>query len=407
MVSLLSLAPSPIQEQNANLSLALRGPPPLRVSSSSNSSKLEPKKKRDSANDLPEVEHIDWSDCSSESNSSASVAEDSCTNGNTADRPTKRRSNEGDELLKGVSIPDCTALNEEDDEDLCACLQSWKPFVDRVGNYMMTERLPFEYFDVWVPSTDKEGDKDSEDDDTSSSDLVEGSLRLCHVGHGTNDASELSCIMTMYQMKRFGSCSEKYSFPPGVGLPGRVFRSKQAMWDNELQEAPFRDFPRREQAQRFGLKQGLAIPLKLEDNRNVIIAMYSTQKVERSDAMVQQAISALLKQAQESLKESGGNKPEITAATAEPELYHTAILPDETEVEMAQRLAQHYDNGEEGCYPLVCLLWKAPCNRTLDQNNKVQQLKGVFCKAKQEQGPAVPDSLAATLVSEWGKLVQA
>jgi PAS domain S-box-containing protein len=60
-------------------------------------------------------------------------------------------------------------------------------------------------------------------------------------------------------LEAFRRHSETTTLPPGVGLPGRVWQSKQTAWLQDVtQEA---NFPRRAVAQEVGLKAGVAFPV--------------------------------------------------------------------------------------------------------------------------------------------------
>jgi len=123
-------------------------------------------------------------------------------------------------------------------------------------------------------------------------------LRLKHVGHATKGNTDLCSIFTMYHMEQFGTYSEKFSFPPGIGLPGRVFASSEPMWDDSLQTARFNDFPRTDGAKRHGVKKGVGIPLMMNltgRTQQCIIAMYTTEDLPKSVDLVHKCYHELQK----------------------------------------------------------------------------------------------------------------
>lgn len=66
-------------------------------------------------------------------------------------------------------------------------------------------------------------------------------------------------------LESFRKCSEALTFPPNVGLPGRVWLSKQPEWIPNVSQTPKAIFSRREMALESGLKAGLAIPIVVGD----------------------------------------------------------------------------------------------------------------------------------------------
>jgi PAS domain S-box-containing protein len=61
------------------------------------------------------------------------------------------------------------------------------------------------------------------------------------------------------ELKPFKAVSEKSHFEPGIGLPGRVWKSKQPAWLENVTNDP--NFPRAAAARTAGLKTGVGIPI--------------------------------------------------------------------------------------------------------------------------------------------------
>src|SRR5262245_57748890 len=59
------------------------------------------------------------------------------------------------------------------------------------------------------------------------------------------------------ELKPFGAASRESHFEPGVGLPGRVWESKQPAWVENVTDDP--NFPRSDAARIAGLKTGVGI----------------------------------------------------------------------------------------------------------------------------------------------------
>ncbi|HEY9851711.1 MAG TPA: EAL domain-containing protein [Leptolyngbyaceae cyanobacterium] len=85
------------------------------------------------------------------------------------------------------------------------------------------------------------------------------------------NASEtfLECSSAWYscsdRLILFRQQSEKQTYPPGIGLPGRVWVSKQPEWHRDISIQPADLFPRAAAAKKHGLKAALAIPIMVGD----------------------------------------------------------------------------------------------------------------------------------------------
>jgi signal transduction histidine kinase len=71
------------------------------------------------------------------------------------------------------------------------------------------------------------------------------------------------------EFQRFAEITRQFTFPPGIGLPGRVWRSAQAAWIPDVVED--NNFPRAPFAARDGLHSGFGLPIC--GNGNVIAVM--------------------------------------------------------------------------------------------------------------------------------------
>src|SRR6267378_2172493 len=86
------------------------------------------------------------------------------------------------------------------------------------------------------------------------------------IGHAwvpNPDATALDLVAAWYcgdgELKSFKTASEASHFEPGLGLPGRVWESKQPAWVEDVINDP--NFPRSAAARTAGLKTGVAIPI--------------------------------------------------------------------------------------------------------------------------------------------------
>jgi len=90
------------------------------------------------------------------------------------------------------------------------------------------------------------------------------------------DGSALECSPAWYgsgkELEDFRLGSEYTTLPPGVGLPGRVWVSKQPLWIKDLSND--RNFPRVVLARETGLKSACAIPIIASDEVIAVIEFF-------------------------------------------------------------------------------------------------------------------------------------
>lgn len=72
-------------------------------------------------------------------------------------------------------------------------------------------------------------------------------------------------------LEQFKSFSEKLTFSPNTGLPGRVWASKQSEWIRDVSKVPSSIFLRAQVAMEVGLRAGLGVPIV--DNEEVLAVL--------------------------------------------------------------------------------------------------------------------------------------
>mmetsp|Transcript_9519 Transcript_9519/g.11086 ORF Transcript_9519/g.11086 Transcript_9519/m.11086 type:complete len:754 (+) Transcript_9519:147-2408(+) len=162
---------------------------------------------------------------------------------------------------KRTKMQTCSSPDFPDDAD-------WNPFVQKFSQIIEDENWPFQYFDVWH---------------ASSKDEKKPVLR--HVGHYTR--SDIDCIWSLYHMNQFGKDSSHFQFVSGEGLPGRVFETGKAIWDDEIQNMNNKMFPRIAVARKRGVKKGLGIPMFHTSMGKVVIALYTCEDVPKDANLVE------------------------------------------------------------------------------------------------------------------------
>jgi PAS domain S-box-containing protein len=91
------------------------------------------------------------------------------------------------------------------------------------------------------------------------------------------------------ELSEFASASRQFTFPPGVGLPGRVWKSRQPTWITDI--VIHSDFPRASLAQRTGLHSGLGFPALLGDEVIGVMALFSREVREPDEDLIRMMAS--------------------------------------------------------------------------------------------------------------------
>eukprot|EP00578_Thalassiosira_sp_NH16_P013731 CAMPEP_0181117840 /NCGR_PEP_ID=MMETSP1071-20121207/22751_1 /TAXON_ID=35127 /ORGANISM="Thalassiosira sp., Strain NH16" /LENGTH=987 /DNA_ID=CAMNT_0023202283 /DNA_START=59 /DNA_END=3023 /DNA_ORIENTATION=- len=217
------------------------------------------------------------------------------------------------------------------------------PFLAKVTAYIERNRVPFEHVDIWVPSSSGGFPTLDPTGATAPEPTVLGSGsgnavpaqggatggRLCFAGSASvgaqiltdeDDANLTSPVGSgghgnaspvppcfdhrtrpglrvvplssdeIYHLSLFGSYSEKFSFNPGCGLPGRVFESAVPAWEQFIANAPSHLFERRGGAIQFGIKTALGLPIKSPNVGRIVMVLYSKHNREKDDGLVARMI---------------------------------------------------------------------------------------------------------------------
>jgi PAS domain S-box-containing protein len=97
-----------------------------------------------------------------------------------------------------------------------------------------------------------------------------------------HDANEMYCLDFWHhpatQVQFFEALTRKFRFAPGVGLPGRVWSSKQPIWISDIVEDP--NFPRTPAAIKDNLHAAFAFPILLGSDIIGVIEFFSKQNYE-------------------------------------------------------------------------------------------------------------------------------
>jgi signal transduction histidine kinase len=103
-----------------------------------------------------------------------------------------------------------------------------------------------------------------------------------------NDRTVLDCGPVWFcggpELKTFRTASETLHFPPGIGLPGRVWESKKPAWVEDVRED--RNFPRTNAAKAVGLKTGVGIPILTDDVVIAVIEFFMRESRHENEQLV-------------------------------------------------------------------------------------------------------------------------
>jgi PAS domain S-box-containing protein len=111
------------------------------------------------------------------------------------------------------------------------------------------------------------------------------------------EGTALDCTAVSFcgsaDLRKFRDASEKTHFVPGAGLPGRVWKSKQPAWIEDVTRDA--NFPRNKAAAKVGLKAAVAIPILVGDEVIAVIEFF-VHESRREDERLVKVITAVAAQ---------------------------------------------------------------------------------------------------------------
>lgn len=151
------------------------------------------------------------------------------------------------------------------------------PLLDQVICFLEKHHLPFVHVDLWVPSHISNGSNGNSE-----------GVRLYHAGCATRGDVNPSLAANFNE---FGAYSKKFSFAPGIGLPGRVFATGKPDWSARVHEADPKYFERAGGAKIYGVKTVIGFPLNSSIGQ-IVVALYTSADIQRNDALIEKCVSA-------------------------------------------------------------------------------------------------------------------
>ena len=178
---------------------------------------------------------------------------------------------------------------------------SSSPFVGKVVEFLQRYNVPFEHVDAWVPSFVPQQPGSS--DNNAGASTGEQKCRLCFAGSATTETiippeGGPAVPLTSdehFDLVSFGEYSQKFSFDLGCGLPGRVYSSGVASWEQGIQKAPSAQFERCGGASQWSIQTVLGIPVPSPNVGRVVVLLYSRHDRPRDQETVNRISSALSK----------------------------------------------------------------------------------------------------------------
>merc|ERR1712176_1503797 len=151
------------------------------------------------------------------------------------------------------------------------------PFLGRMIGYIQRHSIPFEYVDAWVPSFIN-NDQQNNNQATSNQ-----KCRLCFAGCAIseiqiNPDGRGSTQLTkeeLFDLEAYGDYSQQFSFDVGCGLPGRVYHTGVASWEQSVHNAPPGHFERCGGAVQWGIKTVLGLPVPSPNVGRIVVLLYS------------------------------------------------------------------------------------------------------------------------------------
>lgn len=191
--------------------------------------------------------------------------------------PTNQRNASSDSNLDLSRSSSCSQLAKKKD----GLRYYSSPLIKRLMQYIQRHNVPFEHVDVWAPSFTGSGGHGLNPNGQDCS--TQQSCRLFFAGFGTMesrvpDEGGSATPMTsdeIFDLLSFGEYSEKFSFDVGCGVPGRVYSSGVASWEQGIQNAPKSQFERLGGAQQWAIQTVLGIPVPSPNVERIVVLFYS------------------------------------------------------------------------------------------------------------------------------------
>lgn len=127
------------------------------------------------------------------------------------------------------------------------------------------ETTGWEYGEVWIPNTDGTG-------------------------------IQCSCVKyNRLEKLRSFQVSEGFTFPAGIGIPGRVWAAKKPEWNQDISIQPLSWSIRANMARECGIKAGFGVPILVDDEVLAVLVFFTVERRVEDQRLVK-LVSAVAKQ---------------------------------------------------------------------------------------------------------------
>ena len=132
------------------------------------------------------------------------------------------------------------------------------------------QAIDWDYGEVWLPDSETK--------------LLELSPVWCC--HPNRDPSRLE------DLRKFRACSEKFALSIDEGLPGRIWRSRQPEWINDVSTQSENYFLRNQIAKAFNIKAGFGFPIFCNPAIVGVLIFFTDYACKKDPDLVERAIAA-------------------------------------------------------------------------------------------------------------------
>jgi PAS domain S-box-containing protein len=88
-------------------------------------------------------------------------------------------------------------------------------------------------------------------------------------------------------LERFKQLSSEYTFPPGIGLPGRIWSLQRPEWSQDVSSQPANVFLRAPMAIAAGLKAGFGVPIAVDDQVLAVLVFFMSESRQEDRRLVE------------------------------------------------------------------------------------------------------------------------
>lgn len=202
------------------------------------------------------------------------------------------------------------------------------------------------------------------------------------------------------KLEPFGYSIEQLKIAPNVGLPGRVWVSKQLEWIENVTTESHQVFLRSEAAVEVGLKAALGVPILLEEQVLAVLLLFKQESLKPQPRLIE-LVSAVATQLGSFIQRK---KAEAALIEANVELQRIATLDELTGVANRRRfnefLNKEWRRMAREQRPLSLIL--CDLDHFKYYNDAYGHLAGDFCLQQVAQAIAKTFNRPADLVARYG-----